>query len=76
MIQNKINVIFIEKRLRSELKVLGTKIINYERKETIPLTDNENKYHEEQKECYICQKEFCWNKNQKLKYKLYKKVRD
>ena len=76
MIQNKINVIFIEKRLRSELKVLGTKIINYERKETIPLTDNENKYHEEQKECYICQKEFCCDKNQKMKFKLYKKVRD
>ena len=56
--------------------MLGTKIINYERKETIPLTDNENKYHEEQKECYICQKEFCCNKNQKLKYKFYKKVRD
>ena len=42
----------------------------------IPLTDNENKYYEEQKECYICQKEFCCDKNQKMKFKLYKKVRD
>ena len=42
----------------------------------IPLTDNENKYYGEQKECYICQKEFCYNKNEKMKFKLYKKVRD
>ena len=42
----------------------------------IPLTDNENKYYEEQKECYICQKEFCCDKNQKMRFKLYKKVRD
>ena len=41
----------------------------------IPLTDNENKYYEEQKECYICQKEFCY-KNEKMKFKLYKIVRD
>ena len=41
----------------------------------IPLTDNENNY-EKQKECYICQKEFCYDKNQKIKFKLYKKVRD
>ena len=42
----------------------------------VPLTDNENKYYEEQKECYICQKEFCCDKNQKMKFKLYKNVRD
>ena len=41
-----------------------------------PLTDNENKYYEEQKECYRCQKEFWCDKNQKMKFKLYKKVRD
>ena len=40
----------------------------------IPLTDNENKSNEEQKECHICQKEFCYNKNIKTKFKLYKKV--
>ena len=62
------------KRFCSDLKELGTKIINYEQKEMIPLTDNENKYYEEQKECYICQKEFCYNKKQKKKFKLYKKV--
>ena len=42
----------------------------------ILLTDNENKYYEEQKECHICQKKFCDNKNEKTKFKLYKKVRD
>ena len=42
----------------------------------IPLTDNENKSYEEQEKCHICQKEFCYDKNEKMKFKLYKKVRD
>ena len=29
-----------------------------------------------QKKCYICQIEFCYDKNEKKKFKLYKKVRD
>ena len=41
----------------------------------IPLTDKENKYHEKQEKCYICQKEFCYNKNKTKELKLYKKVR-
>ena len=41
-----------------------------------PLADDENKYYEKQKECYICQKEFCNNKKERMKFKLYKKVRD
>ena len=60
----------------SDLKVLGTKVINYEQKEMAPLTDNKNKYYEKQKEYYIRKKEFCGDKNQKMKFKLYKKVRD
>ena len=40
------------------------------------LTDDENQYYEEQKERYICQKEFCYNKKQRMKFKLYKKVRN
>ena len=40
----------------------------------IPLTDNENKFYEEQKECYICKKEFCYDKNEKKKFKIYQKV--
>ena len=59
-----------------ELKELGTKIVDYEQKEMLPLTDDENNYYEEQKECYICDKEFCYNKNKKMEFKLYKKVRD
>ena len=35
------------KRFCSELKELGTKTINYEQKEMIPLPENENKYYEE-----------------------------
>ena len=42
-----------------DLKELGTKIINYEKKDMIPLTDSENKFYEEQKEFHICQKDHC-----------------
>ena len=37
-----------------DLKELATKIINYEENDMIPLTDHENKFYEEQKECHIC----------------------
>ena len=40
------------KKFCSELKELGTKVVNYEQKEITPLTDDENRYYEEQK-CYI-----------------------
>ena len=49
-----------------DLKELATKIINYEEKEMIPLTDSENKFYEEQEVCHICQKEFCHDKNEKI----------
>ena len=42
----------------------------------IPLTDSENKFYEEQEVCHICQKEFCYDKNEKKKFKIYQKVRD
>ena len=58
-----------------DLKELATKIINYEEKEMIALTDSENKFYEEQEECHICKKEFCYDKNEKKKFKLYQKVR-
>ena len=52
------NTIFTEEEIvlkgfGSDLKDLRTKIINYEQKEMTPLTDKENKFYEEQKECYI-----------------------
>ena len=33
----------------------------------IPLTDTENKFYEEQKECHKCKKEFCYDENEKKK---------
>ena len=42
----------------------------------IQLTDNENKYYEDQKKCYIWNKKFCYDKNEKPEFKLYNKVRD
>ena len=42
----------------------------------MPLTYNENKYYEELKEYYVCEKELCYNKNEKMKFQLYKKFRD
>ena len=47
------------------------------KKEMIPpLTDEENKSYEEQKVCYICQKEFNTDENDKKAFKLYHKVKD
>ena len=59
------------KRFCSDLKELRTKIINYEEKEMIPLTDDENRSYEKQKECHICQKVFSYDKNEEKKFKLY-----
>ena len=42
----------------------------------ITLTDSENKFYKEQEKCHICQKEFCYDKNEKNKFKLYQKGRD
>ena len=53
------------KKFCSDLKELRTEIINFEQKEMIPLTDNENKFYGEQEECHICQKEFCYDENEK-----------
>ena len=59
-----------------DLKNQAMKIINYEKKEMIPLADKETEYHEKQKVCYICEKEFCFAKNNKNEFKLHYKVRD
>ena len=52
------------------------KIINYEEKEMIPLTDKENKSYEKQNICYIFKKEFITDENDKKAFKLCHKVRD
>ena len=40
------------------LREHATKIINYKKKKMIPLTIKEEKYHNKQKICYTCKKEF------------------
>ena len=37
----------------------------------IPLTDKEIESYEKEKVCHICKKGFCYNKNEKNKFKLY-----
>ena len=59
-----------------DLKELATEIINYKKKEMIPLTDKEIRLYESQKVCHICKEKFCYDKNKKSKYALYPKVRD
>ena len=49
-----------------DLKEQAMKIINYEKKKIIPLTDKEKETHENKKVCYICEKEF--SKYKKSKY--------
>ena len=53
------------------------KLWNYEKKEMILLTYEENKSYEKQKVCYICKKGFNPNDDSEVKFnKKYQKVRD
>ena len=63
-------------RFCKDLRNHAMKIINYEEKEMIPLTDKENMSYEKQKVCYICKKEFGTDENDKSAFKLYHKVID
>ena len=56
------------KKFSKYLKEHASKISNYEKKKMIPLTTEEKIYHNKQKICYICQKEF--NNNDKKNYKV------
>ena len=42
------------KKFCKDLKELGMEIINFKKKEMIPLTNKEIKLYEKQKLCYIC----------------------
>ena len=57
------------KKFCKDLREHATKIINYEKKKMIPLTTKEEIYHNKQKICYICKKEFNNNdeKQQKVR---------
>ena len=48
-----------------DLKDQAIKIINYEKKKIIPLTNEEKQPYGNQKKCHICKKEFCTAKNMK-----------
>ena len=60
------------KELCKKLKNHALKIINYEKKEMIPLSKEENKSYEEQDVCHICRKKF----NSDKKDKKHQKVKD
>ena len=51
------------------------KIINYEKKEIIPLTKEEKKSYKKQQACHICEEMFCMDKDDE-NYKIKKKVKD
>ena len=48
-----------------KLKEWVMKIVNYRMKKMIPLTNDENEYHESQKKCFICNKRFCYDNDSK-----------
>ena len=58
-----------------KMRELVMKIVNYEMKEMIPLTEDENDYHDKQSKCFICNKRFCYDNDSK-DCKNYQKVRD
>ena len=59
------------KRFCKDLTVHIMKIINYEKKERIPPTNDDNEYYDMQKVSQICKKEFNTDKNDKNVFKLY-----
>ena len=67
------------KKFCKDLKEHATKIINFEKKDMIPLTKKEEENHNNQKVCYICKKEFNNNdttESSSLERKKNYKVRD
>ena len=62
-------------KLCKKLKKRAMKIINYEEKEMIPLTYEENKSYKEQEACHICEEKFCMDKDDE-NYKNKRKVKD
>ena len=49
----------------NDLKEQVNKIINYEMKAMIPLTNEEKESYENQEICHICEKEFCTDKDKR-----------
>ena len=63
-------------KLSKDLKEFSTEIINFKKKEMMPLTNKEIKSYEKQKVCYVWEKSFVMIKIKKSEYDLYHKVRD
>ena len=64
------------KKYCNDLREQAMRIINYEKKEMIPLTDEEKESYENQEVCHICKKDFCNDEDNKNEFKLKQKVRD
>ena len=76
--ENKLNYYrgkYCIEKLCKKLKKQGMKITNYEKKETIPLTKEENKSYKNQEVCHICKEKFCVDKDDE-NYTNRKKVKD
>ena len=78
LMKKKINLIITEEKMLKKLKMLkkrAMKIINFQKKEMIQLTKEEKWSYKKQEACHICQKEFCYDKNDE-NYTNRKKVKD
>ena len=64
------------KRFCKDLREHAMDIINYEKSEMIPLTNEENEPYNMQKVCYICKEIFSTDKNDENVFKLCHEVRD
>ena len=75
--KKKRNLIIIDciEKLCEKLKKHAMKIINYEKKEMIPITKEENKCYKNQEACHISEEKFCVDKDDK-NYTNKKKVKD
>ena len=58
------------KKFCLDLREHVTKIINYKKKETTPLTKKEEKNHSKQNVCHICRKEFNTDHSDKKYHKV------
>ena len=56
-----------------DLRNQATKTINYEKKKETISTNEEKESYENQKNCHICEKEFCTDKNNEKEFKLKQK---
>ena len=52
-------------KFSDNIKALAMKVINYEKKEMIPLTNRENEDCRTRKYCHICWGKFCKDENDK-----------